>query len=86
MTVLRVIPYIFLNNQNLSVTSQNNRLDVVLKTNDANEFVKKYSLQNNLIKIEINNEITESYLVFNFENFDNLSKISEELIKDKREI
>ena len=80
----KTIPNIFLDNQNLSVTSQNNRLDIVLKTNDANEFVKKYSLQNNLIKLEINNEITESYLVFNFENFDNLSKISDEIIKDKR--
>ena len=50
----KIIPKIFIDNQNLTVTSQNNRVDIVIKSIDVNDFIKKFSLHNNLVKLEIN--------------------------------
>tara|TARA_B100000989_G_C19527014_1_gene467479 strand:+ start:139 stop:783 length:645 start_codon:yes stop_codon:yes gene_type:complete len=80
----KVIPNIFLDNINLTVTSQNNRVDIIIKSIDANEFIKKFSLQNNLVKLEINNDLKESYLVLNFESFEKVSNVTNEIMKDSR--
>ena len=80
----KIIPKIFIDNQNLTVTSQNNRVDIVIKSIDVNDFIKKFSLHNNLVKLEINNDLKESYVVLNFESFDNVSNVTDEIIKDPR--
>ena len=80
----KMIPKIFIDNQNLTVTSQNNRVDIVIKSIDVNDFIKKFSLHNNLVKLEINNDLKESYVVLNFESFDNVSNVTDEIIKDPR--
>ena len=80
----KIIPKIFIDNQNLTVTSQNNRVDIVIKSIDVNDFIKKFSLHNNLVKLEINNDLKESYIVLNFESFDNVSNVTDEIIKDPR--
>lgn len=80
----KIIPKIFIDNQNLTVTSQNNRVDIVIKSIDVNDFIKKFSLHNNLVKLEINNDLKESYIVLNFESFDKVSNVTDEIIKDPR--
>ena len=80
----KIFPKIFHEKQNLSLTSETNRMDVILKSLDANDFIKKYSLQNNLVKLEINVELDETYLVLNFDDLNKINNLSEDMIKDKR--
>ena len=45
-------------------------MDIVINETDSFEFIKKYKIKNNLMKIETNNDTKESFLTLIYEEMD----------------
>tara|TARA_B100000886_G_C20352670_1_gene461586 strand:+ start:308 stop:973 length:666 start_codon:yes stop_codon:yes gene_type:complete len=72
---------------NLSKTTferQNNIiLDIIVNDTDSLDFIKKYNFENNLMKIETNNETKETFLTVVFDDIDDALKTKKEIEKFK---
>lgn len=58
-------------------------LDIVVNDTDSLDFVKKYNFENNLMKIETNNETKETFLTVVFDDIDDALKTKKEIEKFK---
>ena len=74
----------FFNLNKTTFEMQNNIiLDIVVNDSDSLDFVKKYNFENNLMKIETNNENKETFLTVVFDDIDDALKTKKEIEKFK---
>ena len=74
----------FFNLNKTTFEKQNNIiLDIVVNDTDSLDFVKKYNFENNLMKIETNNETKETFLTVVFDDIDDALKTKKEIEKFK---
>tara|TARA_Y100000591_G_C21801841_1_gene682493 strand:+ start:125 stop:790 length:666 start_codon:yes stop_codon:yes gene_type:complete len=74
----------FFNLNKTTFEMQNNIiLDIILNDTDSLDFVKKYNFENNLTKIETNNETKETFLTVVFDDIDDALKTKKEIEKFK---
>lgn len=74
----------FFNLNKTTFEMQNNIiLDIVVNDTDSLDFVKKYNFENNLMKIETNNETKETFLTVVFDDIDDALKTKKEIEKSK---
>ena len=74
----------FFNLNKTTFERQNNIiLDIVVNDTDSLDFVKKYNFENNLMKIETNNETKETFLTVVFDDIDDALKTKKEIEKFK---
>ena len=74
----------FFNLNKTTFEKQNNIiLDIVVNDTDSLDFVKKYNFENNLMKIETNNETKETFLTVVFDDIDDALKTKKEIEKSK---